>query len=70
MWWKPNRLGYTMVIELAGQYPLDEALEILEAANLGGRVPREGVLVAPEKLVSVPLHTDDKSSVDKQEVPS
>jgi hypothetical protein len=68
-WWRPNRNGYTTVIELAGQYPPEEAKEIVESAWLGGRVSREGLLVAPEKLVSIPRHSDDGSTVDSQGVP-
>lgn len=32
-WWRPARCGYTDHKELAGEYPLDEAIEICQGAN-------------------------------------
>ncbi len=34
-WWKPNRMGYTDSIDLAGRYSFEEAKEICERAGPG-----------------------------------
>ena len=50
-WWKPNKQGYTEDRREAGIYPEDEALEIVEGANIGlHNVPNEALveLVADE----------------------
>lgn len=36
-WWRPRRAGYTTSMRSAGRYTYDEALEIVEGANIGGR---------------------------------
>ena len=32
-WWRPNKCGYTSFRELAGEYDLEEAIEICINAN-------------------------------------
>lgn len=57
-WWAPDSNGYTLVYELAGRYPIDEAQAIVKVATAGGtrtiRRNRAGgkyLHVAPEVLI-------------------
>jgi hypothetical protein len=34
-WWRPNRKSYTVDIEKAGRYSIDEAITICNEANYG-----------------------------------
>lgn len=41
MWWRPNRAGYTQVIEEAGRYPRAEAERIIASATCDGALRHE-----------------------------
>ena len=44
-WWKPNRQGYTEERKEAGIYTEEEALEIVEGANIGLKdIPNESMV--------------------------
>lgn len=36
MWWKPNSMGYTPLVDEAGRYSEKEAYDICSRANAGG----------------------------------
>jgi hypothetical protein len=36
MWWRPNRRGYTQIIDEAGRYSADEAEAIVRQATVDG----------------------------------
>jgi hypothetical protein len=44
-WWRANQLGYTEVLEQAGFYPLEKAIEICARANIDG--PNEVIVPVP-----------------------
>lgn len=47
--WKPERMGYTTNRSEAGKYDLDEAIEIVEQANmhcLHDEIPEESMIPA------------------------
>lgn len=46
-WWRPNWKGYTEKLEDAGEYPYEEACEIIRSANINVRttnVPNEAMI--------------------------
>lgn len=45
-WWKPMSLGYTREITEAGQFSLEEAIEIVTEANRNQRTPDEAMVPA------------------------
>ena len=44
-WWKPNGDGYTTEKEKAGKYSYEEAVDIVESANINGLdTPNEAMI--------------------------
>lgn len=66
-WWGPDRRGYTLMVEEAGRYPLDQARAIVRDATLAGQlvVPRASHLgysnidTLDEVLLMAPESVDD-----------
>lgn len=48
-WWSPERRGYTVKKELAGQYSFEDAIEIVTQANkFTGNIPNEAMIPVVE----------------------
>lgn len=45
-WWAPNSRGYTPYRSAAGKYSYEEALKIVEGANIGElNIPNEAMII-------------------------
>lgn len=40
-WWRPNRRGYTTIIEEAGRYSHDDAVHIVHDATVGWKLQHQ-----------------------------
>ncbi len=53
LWWGPNRSGYTILIENAGRYTLDEAKSIMRMRGAEGAMPVELALKSASHVVKI-----------------